>query len=140
MRTSRLFESLFGFATDLGGTSSRVGSHFSTSSRFYNWGARRLYRTATNKSFYLPFAMGAGALGVGVGFTKSMMQDPNTYAVAQQQLLINQSQRGYDQPYYRLGDPLGYPESRYNYTLNSQDPLGATGALALAAFTTRHGR
>ena len=149
MRTSKIFEAIYDLAAATKKvTPSGAASAYQSHLKGPQWARRvplsrtirRIPKVVTKKSFYIPFGLGAGAIGLAQGFVGTAMQDPNTYAVMQQQLAVNDYARSYNEPEYRLGRPLGYPEQYYNYNLNPSDPLGATGALALAAFTTRHGR
>lgn len=143
MRTSKIFETIY----DLAAATKKVtpSAAYTAGTKFANRvplsrTVRRIPDVITKKRFYIPLGLGAGAVGLAQGFIGTAIQDPNTYAVMQEQLRVNEDARRYNEPEYKLGRPLGYPEQVYNYNINPSDPLGATGALALAAFTTRHGR
>jgi hypothetical protein len=92
-------------------------------------------RTLDKKKFLIPFLVGSGAIGTAKGFVGGMMGDDQGYSVLQGAM-----PRAYTGGNYEAGLPLGYTSPDYEYTLPRNDPLAASGMIALATFKTRHGR
>jgi hypothetical protein len=94
----------------------------------------------SKKGFYVPFFLGAAGLGFTRGFAGEVMNSPEGYAAMRD--IMGQRQQpspfGAPLPAYNQYEtnPVSYPSWR----IPTQDPLKATGELALAMFATRHGR
>ena len=93
---------------------------------------------ASGKKFFVPFGLSMLGMGVMRGFTKETLGSPQGYAIMSDFMTYGQTNEV--TPNRRPLGTVNQYEQYPAWRVDSNNPLEASGQLALALFATRHGR